>query len=81
MIGYYTGIGYVFEVSMDVKKIRKELTTITNRELLACQNILRLNIQAPIAIGDREDTQRRLDLVNVEIENRILSNTLNKIEE
>ena len=63
---------------MNVERIQAELKQATNRELLACRTILHMNMNMPLVVGDREDIQRRLDLVNIEIENRTLLGTFDE---
>jgi hypothetical protein len=59
------------------KKISQELWELSFEKLLACRNILEFNLNG-VLVGDKEDTQTRLDMVNEEINRRApyLRNTI-----
>lgn len=54
------------------QEIIKELETLNQEMLLACRNILELNLKG-ILVGDRTDTEERLDLIYQELGIRALT--------
>ena len=54
------------------QEIVRELETLTQEQLVACRNILEFSLKG-ILVGDRKDTQERLDLVYEEIGIRALT--------
>lgn len=52
--------------------IRQELETLTTEELFAVKNIFEFNLRG-IMVGDREEVQRKLNLVEEEINFRSIA--------
>lgn len=58
---------------MNTEAIKQELETLTMEQLIAVKNIFEFNLRG-LMIGDREDTQRKLILVQEELVFRSVEN-------